>query len=399
MRFWESLSGLYLVEIVSAAPALTLTAVNNSGIVLLDITYTDDLRVKGYVYRKDFQALHELLMYRGEEMTVLKRWGLYWAAQNLRRRPVIVFGILFFLLLVLYLPTRVLFVQIEGNQFIPTKLIEEKSQQCGIFFGASRRDVRSEKTKNALLSAIPELQWAGVNTRGCVAVITVKERSESNIDKSQLGICSVVAARDGVIRDIIALKGNLLCKVGQAVKKDQVLVSGYTDCGISIKAERAEAEISAFTVHQLDVISPTRYCNRSALTKVKTRCSLRFGKNIINLWKDSGISDTTCVKIQNEYALTLPGGFQLPISMMVETLSYYDCADISVGDVEQFGWAESSAAQYLLEQMIAGEITDSAVLAEIRDGAFQMVGRYFCIEMISQVRNEEIVQGDGKTNG
>lgn len=31
--------------------------------------------------------------------------------------------------------------------------------------------------KNALLSAIPELQWAGVNTYGCRAVISVRERT------------------------------------------------------------------------------------------------------------------------------------------------------------------------------------------------------------------------------
>lgn len=395
MSFWKSISGLYLVEIVSAAPAQTLTAVNNAGITLLDFTYEDDLRVKGYVYRRDFKALQKLLSYRGEEITVLRKRGLYWIFRSFYSRPVLIVGMLLFLLMVLYLPTRVLFVQVEGNQNVPTKMIEEKAQQCGVYFGASRRSVRSEKTKNALLSAVPELQWAGVNTVGCVAVISVRERSEKEMDGNRTGVSSVIAARDGVVSNIIALRGNVLCKVGQAVKKDQVLVSGYTDCGISIKAERAEAEIMAFTTRQMQVITPAIYRVRGDATRCETRYSLQFGKNIINLWKDSGISDATCVKIYKVNHLTLPGGFQLPISVISETLTYYSSTDNACLDFE---WVEPLSKQYLIQSMTAGIIVDSNINTELNDSVLLQNGQYFCEEMIGQVHSEEIIQDHGKTN-
>lgn len=399
MGFWKSLSGLYFIEIISAAPARALTAINELGIILLDITYTDDLRVKGYVFRKDFKALQNLLAHRGEELNVIKKIGAYWTVRNLCKRPLLAIGMLVFLVLALYLPTRVLFVRIDGNKSVPARLISEKAQLCGIGFGASRRAVRSERTKNELLAVIPELQWVGVNTLGCVAVISVEERSTPDQPSGHEGVCSIVAARDGIISDMIVSKGNRLCNVGQAVKKGEVLVSGYTDCGISIKAERAEAEITAYTTRQLNAVTPATYGNRSEAVRKKTCYSLRVGKNIINFCKDSGISDTTCVKIRKEYYLTLPGGFQLPISILVDDLFYYNCDETVIPEAEQFGWVETAAAQYLREQMLSGEILSSIVHGQLDGEVFRQQTNYSCLEIIGQVRSEEILQGDGKTNG
>lgn len=399
MGFWKSLSGLYFIEIVSAAPAQTLTAINNMGIILLDITYTDDLRVRGYVFRRDFRALRNFIDRRGEELNVIKKLGAYWTARNFYKRPILAIGMLLFLVLALYLPTRVLFIRVDGNENVPTKLIIEKAQLCGIEFGASRRAVRSEMTKNELLSAIPELQWVGVNTSGCVAVISVEERSTPDQAPHRDDVCSIVASRDGIISDMIVFRGNGLCKVGQAVKKGEVLVSGYTDCGISIRAERAEAEITAFTTRQVDTVTPATYSCRGEAARTKTRYSLRVGKNIINFCKDSGISDATCVKIHKEYCLTLPGGFQLPVSVLVDELFYYNYPDTAMRESDQFEWMKTASAQYLLEQMLSGKILDSTIQDQSDGEVFRQRGIYVCSEIIGQIRSEEILQGNGKTNG
>ena len=89
-------------------------------------------------------------------------------------RPVLLAGLGILFLLAMYLPSRVLFIRVEGNMQIPDRQILAAAEECGIRFGASRREVRSEKVKNALLSSVPQLQWAGVNTAGCVATISVR---------------------------------------------------------------------------------------------------------------------------------------------------------------------------------------------------------------------------------
>lgn len=396
MGVWKSLAGINTVEITTASTADALTVANNHGVTLFDVEYVDELRIRGKIYRLDQSVLQDCLERRGDCIKVIQRQGLYWSFYDLWHRPVLIVGLVLVLLMTLYLPTRIFFVRVEGNEMIPTKMIVEKAAVCGIEFGASRREVRSEKMKNALLSAIPELQWAGINTAGCVAVISVKERSVSEPDEKQLGISSIVAACDGIIKEMTVLQGNPLCAVGQAVKKGQVLVSAYTDCGLLIKVTASNAEIIGQTQHELQTVTPVEYMSRNEQITVDKQYRLRIGKNIINFCKDSGISDTTCVKMYEEKCLTLPGGLQLPVAIIIESQIYFDHLTEHSDEDRGYEWMTMASDGYLQNQMLAGEILESDRTQQLQAGVFILNSRYSCMEIIGVVRNEEIVKSDGK---
>ena len=206
-------------------------------------------------------------------------------------------------------------------------------------------------------------------------------------------MASIVAARDGIIRELTVTKGNPLCKVGQAVKAGQVLVSGYEDCGIVIKATRAEAEITAQTLRQIGAITPAASTIRGEIISTSVKYSLLIGKNQIKFYKDSGISDTRCVKMYSKEYLTLPGGFILPIALIKEECYYYD--EQAVDFCEQdFFWMEDFASDYLQGQMIAGSVLQADTAMELLDDCCIFTGRYACLEMIGQVKNEEITDGE-----
>ena len=391
MGILRSINGMLRIQITSASPSDMLTAVNNCGIALFDVSYVDDLCVCASVFRCDYKTLIKLLTGRGDAVKVLHRDGLVWSLFGLKKRPVLLFGTMVLLVLSLYLPTRILFVEVEGNESIATELILDKAEQCGVRFGASRRELRSERMKNALLTAIPQLQWAGINTTGCVAVISVQERSTVVKKPQTHPVSSIVAARDGIIQQITVLQGNALCKVGDAVKEGQTLVSGYTDCGITIKAAEAKAEIYAQTIRELSVITPSDAAVRGELIGEETHYSLRIGKKVIKLYKDSGISVSSCVKIYSEAILTLPGGFQLPIALLSEQQLFYN-VDSYEETREATSWLENYAQSYLFNQMLAGQILSAETTTEEIDNACVFYGKYDCLEMIGRVRSEEIVQ-------
>lgn len=398
MGLWKSLAGTVTVEILSASPTDMLTAVNECGITLFDVTSIDELRVRASLYRFDVKILRNCLAHRNEDLTVISRNGIIWAIQRLLHRKVLLVGLLLFTIMALYLPTRVLFVRVEGNREIPTQMILENAEQCGIGFGASRRQVRSEKMKNALLAVIPDLQWAGVNTYGCVAVISVRERSVADKEEPTSHVTSIIAARDGIIQELTVLQGNPVCRVGQAVREGQLLVSGYTDCGILIKTTRSDAEVIAQTQHDLDAVTLSNCLVRGEITAEVRRYTLRIGKNLINFSKDSGISDTTCVKIYDEKHLTLPGGYTLPVTLITERLIYTEAMNEIEFQADAFAWMAESADSYLYSQMLAGKILDSARSDQTEDGIYKLSSHYSCVEMIGKVRNEEIVEKNGKGN-
>ncbi len=396
MGFFRSVSGTVTLQLTSADPMGTINALQKANIPILDLEKKSELQYYFCVYRKSVQKVRKIADKRGDSLSIYGKEGLFWAIMELRKRPVLVLGLLALLIVSLWVPSRVFFVQVEGNSTVPTKQIIEQAQLAGIGFGASRREVRSEKMKNNLLNIMPQLQWAGVNTYGCVAVITVRERNDLQKAYPTPGISSIVAACDGVVREMTVTKGSALCKPGQAVKAGQVLVSGYTDCGLYIQATRAEAEIFGQTQRNLTVLFPTNYELRTEKREVKKKYSLIIGKKRINFAKDSGILGTGCAKIESEYYMTLPGGFQMPVGVIVEQFISYDTETAAAENPEPV--LRDFAKTYLQQKMTAGKIEHSAeVFTELAD-AYRLDGSYSCYEMLGISRIEENLNRYGKNH-
>lgn len=387
MNFLQSIGGAVEVELLSADLPRTLEAVRQAGIIVSDAVSSDEFHLRFIVSRRDLAPLSQLTQKRGDELTICRRIGLFFHVRAAFKRPILTFGLFFLFLLSLRLPSRVLVVEIEGNSSIPSAQIAQAAASCGIRFGASREQVRSEKVKNALLAALPQLQWAGVNTYGCRAVITVRERASLNENDSDKQVSSIVAACDGIVREMTVEKGNALCVVGQAVKKGEVLISAYTDCGICIRATHAQGQIYADTRRTLTAVMPTDYTRRTRICASGTNYSLIIGKKRINLQKNSGNSDGRCAKIYEQFYLTLPGGYQLPIALCREQWYDYDVETISLTDAEIR--LSDFAAHYLPQQMVGGSIGSTKELFFVEDGYTVLHGSYGCYEMIAITRSEE----------
>ena len=181
--------------------------------------------------------------------------------------------------------------------------------------------------------------------------------------------------------------------MGQAVTKGQMLISGYTDCGIAIRAESAEGEVYAITERNLTVQTLLSCRNQVNITVSKKKYSLKIGKNRINFYKGSGISPTTCDRIYEENYITLPGGFVLPVAFVTEQWTYYHCEDSVSEEHEQI--LSDFAKTYLLEQMVAGDILSSLETTATDTSILTLEGTYACREMIGKVIEEEIIKPNG----
>lgn len=391
---WNMVTG----ELTSADLPQSLHVLNQQGIKLLKVEWTGPLTVRFTCSRASWKSVEKICGKRGDALACIYETGGYTVLKKLLSRPVLTGSMLVLLILTLYLPTRSFFFRVEGNETIPSRKILAAAEKCGIRFGVSRKMIRSERMKNALLEAMPELKWAGINTTGCTAVISVREGQPQKKKNTTTGIGSIVALRDGYITSCTVTRGNGLCTPGMVVKEGQVLISGYTDCGICIQATQAEGEVYAETNRMFRAVTPANRVQCRDKDEARIRISILLGKKRINLWKDSGISGATCGRMYQEYYITLPGGFRLPIGFGIETVTDRLFLEEEVSPFEAETALHPFSRQELEKQMTAGRILQEEYQFCQEQGLYVLENRVLCSEMIGRVITEEIGELHGKTD-
>lgn len=387
MGGWSSIGGRLNIRISSASLENDLYCLTQNNVVLRDLVKYDDLTAKATILRADYRRVIKCLA-SNTEVEIINNEGVYWTIRSIFKRPILVAGIVIYLLLLIFIPNHVFFYKVVGNSAVSTEEIIFHTQQVGLSFGVPRKQIRSERIKNELLLRIPQLQWVGVNTYGCVAVISVKE--DTLPQQKQNGVVnSIVSNSDAIVEDIVINRGELKCKVGQIVLKGDLLVSGYADCGHSVKFTGADAEIYGRTKRLLRAYVPTLRWYRGKEVSKNKKYSIYFGKKLINLCNDSGIPGAECAKIYTEYCLRLPGGFVLPVGLVKETEIRYQLQQRQEDLADKIEEAKSLANHYITKTMRSGQILNASYKATTSDEKLELIGSYTCRELIGKINFEE----------
>lgn len=376
----------------AAEPECLISILSDKQIEMVNVDWIDLLTVKVSIKYSQLAQTRGILSQMGARYHIVSREGLLWYIFSMCKRPVLLIGMICFAFLALYLPGRILQINICGNERITNNQMLQVLEDAGICIGAKTSEIRSEDIKNALQRKLPELQWVGVTTSGCIATVNVKERSIAVDEyKDSNTVSSIVAIYDGIISEMTVYCGNPLYRVGEAVKAGDTIISGYADYGIKTVAQRANGEVFAYTHRNLHMITPINQVYRENEIRECICYRLQIGKKVINLCNHSGISDSSCVKMYTEYYWHLPGDYQLPVSVHKVICRYYEMTDIPQTD-EDIQWIPQYARQYLLSKMVSGNILSESFAWNTNSDIGEYVATYACHEMIGKEKREEIVK-------
>ena len=143
---------------------------------------------------------------------------------------------------------------------------------------------------------------------------------------------------------------------------------------------------------------PERYVLPETIHKANYKISLLIGKKRINLWKDSRISDTGCGRMYEEYFVSLPGGFRLPIAICVDQYLDYETREAVIPEADVQIQLQEFSDNYLLRQLVAGQIVKKQQQLFFTDGLYKLESSYTCTEMIGKEQREQIGVINGKRN-
>lgn len=383
-KLFRYLFGYVVVQLCGASVHSTLNLLSKRRIPFWNTEWVDELTVCICICEKDLSGMQECCEKSMCDWRCIEKTGARYSLHGLQKRPVLVGGLIFGVLLSAILPMFVLFYQVSGNQTVPQEQILRELRSVNVGFGTFGPNIHPQWIKDHLLQTIPQLQWITVVQNGCRAQVIVRERKRIPETEDRKAVSHIVASRGGIITSQSVLAGQAMQNVGDTVTKGQLLVSGFVDLDRTVLLQHANAEIYARTWYENTIATPERYISKVGEGKTQHCVWLRFGEKRIKLYGNSGIYHGSCDKMINNMTVTMPGGLELPICLEIQSFHSQKCLEETVSAEQVQTDLGDFLRRQLLDRMIAGEIVHQDIKLTQVGGCYQLHAVTECHEMIAR---------------
>lgn len=165
----------------------------------------------------------------GMTTRMIKKKGIPFFIFRHRKRIGIPIGILFFIVSISLLSTRIWLIDIEGNETIPEETILSAMEKSGLYTGCSK--LTSDPVKISILAGdkLNGISEVSVNIHGSKATVKIKERDEAPSVADYSGTYDVVASKDAQLIVLEPYRGTAIAKRFNSVLKGEVLISGVVE--------------------------------------------------------------------------------------------------------------------------------------------------------------------------
>lgn len=181
---------------------------------------TAQISVSGY------KLLRDIAKKSGMKIHIIKKCGLrFWLAKNKVRSGLAV-GVTAFILILITLSQFAWRIEVVGNLEIEDTEILSAFEGYGVKTGAKISDLDLKTITEKVLKDIPELSWAKVNKKGSMLCIEIREKRKIPEFYDASVPTNVVASEDGLVLACDVLRGTEEIKVGSAVRRGDLLISG-----------------------------------------------------------------------------------------------------------------------------------------------------------------------------
>lgn len=173
-----------------------------------------------------YRELRQISKKSGMKIRILKKSGLRFVISKNKIRSGLAVGAIAFLLILITLSQFAWRIEVVGNTEIEDEDILTAFEGYGIKTGVKISDLDLKSITEQVLRDMPELSWAKVNKKGSVLCIEIREKRKIPEFYDASVPTNVVASEDGLILSSDVLRGTEEVKVGSAVRKGDLLISG-----------------------------------------------------------------------------------------------------------------------------------------------------------------------------
>lgn len=261
----------------------------------------------------------------GMKVRIKRKHGLPFFLNRHSHRAGIIIGICFCIAVLCILSTRIWSVDVVGNVRVSSEEIIGVFEDLGVKKGVSGKGFDIKSVEIEALRRLPEISWLNINIDGSTALIEVRETENIKEKSDSTEPSDIVAAKDGQIVILRPFNGTQEQKIGNAVLKGDLLISGIEENrDLTVSFCRASGYVVARTNRRLSVQQRSRLKARKAVEQKSTY--------ILNFLVFSIPLGRTSENAYMEKSELFINGVTLPVSLTKCTETVTDEADITLSE-------------------------------------------------------------------
>ena len=223
---WNYLLGYVMIQVEGQGIERFVNLSLQNGIGIWGVRRKSRLTITAYVTLEDFYKLRPLVRKLHCKVHIVRKRGVPFALIRRRSRGVLLLGWILVLAALFVASRYVWFIDVEGCYQIEEAEVRRMLDDMSVKSGMARSGLAAADIGKQLKAMDGRIAWAGASVSGVVLKVEIVEAAEEPNSPKDTSPVSIYAAKDGVITEILALKGKPQVELGQAVQAGDLLING-----------------------------------------------------------------------------------------------------------------------------------------------------------------------------
>lgn len=282
-------------------------------------------------------------------------------------------------------------VRIECDDGNLNSAIERELADAGVYVGAEWKKIDGSKVEARLLELSDNVAWVNINRRGNVAYVEVIKKEIHSIPEETHGYANIVASCDCIIEEITVNCGVPVVKVGQSVKRGDLLISGIIPTELGGGFCYADGEVKGRYSARLEAVADATAHEKIYTESYTDKVYFNFFDFSINIFKNYSNSPEKYDIIEEKKNFSVNSSKRLPFSFSKTVVKGYETVLKKLSSDEMISLATKKMQQMLSEYLCDKELLSISSGGGFSDQGYTLYSDIVCRGSVAKTREFEFI--------
>lgn len=221
-----SSSGTLKLQVSVINPQRLLNLLLNKNIPLKNVQYVDNYTVYITINVSDYEDFKEHAKRVNARYKIVDGDSTFKVLKRLKERKIILAFPLIFVIVMYLLSSRVWIINIKTQKHLAPFEVRSILKDLGVEAGIKKTNINVFKLQEEIMGKNENISWIKIRIDGSTLNVEVTEKKSPPAIERLQDSGDVVATKDGIITRLYSTTGTCIVKVGDTVKKGQVIIAG-----------------------------------------------------------------------------------------------------------------------------------------------------------------------------